>query len=397
MRYNRLYFLTGIAVSFLLSFSSCGNHNETHENHNQSSETINHSEENHEGEAGEEHGHDHDSNEIELTADKAQRFGVTETEIVPSSFAEVLAVSGKIVPSPTDRSTATAKSSGIITLFSSAAEGKTVAKGQSLATISAKGMAGGDLNEAATIELNAAKRELDRATPLHNDGIISTRDFNEIKRRYEAALAVSSSNGGGGSSVTAPTSGVITQLLATQGQYVESGQPIANISGNNSLTLRADLPERNVKFLHDISGAKIRTSYSDETLDIAELGGKLMSAPSAATATGGYIPVYFNLSNNGALVNGAMCEVFLLGKEKADVITVPVKAVSEQQGNFFVYVKLSDSHYAKRAVKLGSNNGISYEVLSGLHPGEKVVTEGTTFVRLAESSGIVPEGHSHHH
>lgn len=34
---------------------------------------------------------------------------------------------------------------------------------------------------------------------------------------------------------------------------------------------------------------------------------------------------------------------------------------------------------------------------SGLKTGDELVTEGATVVKMAESSGAVPEGHSHNH
>ena len=53
--------------------------------------------------------------------------------------------------------------------------------------------------------------------------------------------------------------------------------------------------------------------------------------------------------------------------------------------------------YEKVPVAIGANNGIYVEILSGLEPGKEIVSEGTVFVRLAETSGNVPEGHSHNH
>ena len=37
------------------------------------------------------------------------------------------------------------------------------------------------------------------------------------------------------------------------------------------------------------------------------------------------------------------------------------------------------------------------EIVSGITGGEKVVTEGAVFVKLASNSGAIPEGHSHNH
>ena len=76
---------------------------------------------------------------------------------------------------------------------------------------------------------------------------------------------------------------------------------------------------------------------------------------------------------------------------------MPVSALSEQQGKYFVYVQVHDDAYDKRPVQLGADVGDRVEILAGLEPGEKVVTSGTTFVRLAETSGAAPEGHSPNH
>lgn len=63
----------------------------------------------------------------------------------------------------------------------------------------------------------------------------------------------------------------------------------------------------------------------------------------------------------------------------------------------FVFVKLDDECYTKVPVETGASDGRRVRVTSGLHGGETVVVEGAVTVRLAESSGVVPEGHSHNH
>lgn len=291
----------------------------------------------------------------------------------------------------------TATSSGIVNFRSNITEGSQVGNGTVIARISAKGMAGGDTNEAARIALEAAKREFDRVTPLHAEGIISTKDYNAAKQAYEQALAAYSGNESGSSAVS-HQNGVITQLMVREGQYVEAGQPIAILSGNTRLTLRADLPEKYYNFLPTVSTANYRPTYSQEIVSLADLNGRLVSNPSAAAATqSGYIPLYFSFDNNGHAVPGAFAEVYLIGARRSGVITVPVSAISEQQGQKFVYVQKCEESYEKRPVKLGYSDGKNIEVLSGVNAGDKVVSEGMTFVKLAETSGVVPEGHSHTH
>lgn len=397
-----------IAFSGVLSVSMTGCKKEANElAHNHSHHDHSHEGEEHEHEHGPghvhgegEHGEEkapHNEGEISIAPERASKLGIAASKTEPGDFFETVTVGGEISSAPSNQSTATARSGGIVSLKATAAPGSHVNKGTTIATISGKGMAGGDANEAAQVALTAAKRELDRLTPLHAEGIVSTRDYNAARQAYETAKAAAGNGSSGGSAVVAPSAGTVIQLLVSEGQYVEAGAPVAIIAGSSVLTLRANLPERDVKFLASVNGAKFRTSYSDEVYDIADFNGRRSSDLGTTVATQGYIPVYFTLDNNGTLSAGSYCEVYLTGNKREGVLSVPTSALSEQQGEYFVYVKLDEDCYEKRPVKLGASSGDAVEIRAGIHPGEEVVTAGTTFVRLAESSGVVPEGHSHNH
>jgi len=358
-----------------------------------------------------EHAHDddHDSNdhaesglhsdEIILTPHQAEQFGVRTATVEPALFNNAIKVSGQVMPAAGSEGIVTAPSAGIVRFNSTVNLGASIHKGQALASISGKGLSGGDANEAATIEYEAAKRELDRMTPLHADGIVSTAAYNAALRAYDTAKAAYTGQRGG-SNATAPLSGVITALLVAEGQYVDAGTPIASVSGNRSLTLRADLPEREAASLAAIGSAKFTTSASSQVYDIKELNGKIITVPVSAIGDRqrpGYIPVYFTFDNTGAIIAGTYADVYLLTSPRDNVISLPKEALVEQQGSHFAYVKLDEEGYEKRKVTLGASDGSAYEILSGLYPGEDVVVAGAIAVKLAESSGAVPEGHSHNH
>ncbi|MBD5249542.1 MAG: efflux RND transporter periplasmic adaptor subunit [Barnesiella sp.] len=378
-------------------------HHHGHEHHDHDHEGHEHHDHEHEDHdhEGHEHEHEHEGEEheagvIHLTPAQIEEFGVKSTVVEPRDFSEVIKVSGQVISAPGDRSVVSAKSSGIITFSRGIAEGVKVNRGQTVATISAKGMAGGDSNEAARVAYEAAKRELDRLTPLHADGIVSTRDYNAALQAFEQARAAYSGNSSG-SAASASTAGVITSLLVRQGEFVNAGQPIAEISGNTELTLRADLPEKYFRVLPSITSARFRTAYSDGVIDLANLNGHRVADQAAVGSRAGYLPVYFRFNNNGEVVPGTSAEVYLIGSSRGKVLAVPTSSLSEQQGQLFVFVQLDEDCFRKVAVKTGQSNGQEVEILSGLKEGEQVVTEGTTFVRLAETSGVVPEGHSHTH
>ncbi|MCM1222372.1 MAG: efflux RND transporter periplasmic adaptor subunit [Lachnospiraceae bacterium] len=301
-----------------------------------------------------------------------------------------------MIDSPTTTAVVTAPTSGVLKFTGGMHQGSKAAAGQTIATISADKMMGGDANAAAKANLDAAKKELDRVTPLHADGIVSTKDYNAAMQAYEVAKAAYSSAAASGKA-TAPRSGVITALQAQEGQYVNAGDAIATISSSATLTLRAELPEKNYGMLAQLTSANIQAPYSEEWIPLSRLGAKRITAPTTAASQRGYVPVYFDFNNDGSIIPGSFVKVNLLGEAREGVITVPITAVSEQQGAYFVYERLDEDCYRKIPIKTGASDGIKIEVTEGLSGGENIVTEGMIAVRLAESSAVAPEGHSHGH
>lgn len=380
-------------------FAGCASHDDHDHDHE-------HEDHDHEAEEQGHEGHDHvhseglrdESGLIVMEHEQLEQLGIETAEIRPGFFANIVKVSGQLVQQPGSDGVVAARQSGIVRLSAGISEGAQVAAGRTVASVNSKGMQGGDQGEAARVAYNAAKRELDRLTPLHAEGIVSTKDYNAALRAVEEAKAALGSSNGSNGAATAPISGVVTSIAVKDGEFVEAGQTIATIGSNNALTLRADLPENKAGMLAAINGAKFRPSYSSTLIDVTDNGGKLLSTPSVASSVNGYIPVYFTIPNKGAnLIGGSYCEVYLLGDARQGVVSVPEEAISEQQGNYFVYVEVEHEHFKKQPVSVGQTDGERREILSGLKGGEKVVTKGMTFVRLAESSGAVPEGHSHNH
>lgn len=369
-----------ISVTMICGVSaiSCGH--KSHDEHDGQAETT----------------HVHGQDEIVIEPDDAKEFGIETKAVSLTRFNDVICVSGQIVSPSTDEATITATVSGIIELSKNLIVGSPVNARSTLASISAKRMSGGDPNESARVAVANAKRQLDRLEPLLKEGIVTRREYDEALAAYNSAKAAYSPGASG--SVSSPFSGVVTQLFVSSGQYVEAGAPIATVSRSADLVLRADLPERYRSMLPQISSANFRTSYGDQWISIDSLGGRRTQvAAGDALAQSGYIPVYFTLRNDGTLSSGSYVDVCLIGEGGTPSIAVPTVAITEQQGNYFVYIKKGDHSYEKRKVDPGDSNGPMTQIRSGLSEGDVLVTKGATMVKLAESSGAVPEGHSHHH
>ncbi len=389
-------FVTAFAVT--ASMTACSG---SHEHSHHAEETENHNEpagHDHEDEHHGEEEHAHGSDEIIIKPETAQRFGISTVTVEKGHADRIIKVSGGISTEAGDAAVISAPTSGIVRFYNGISEGKSVNAGTGIASISAKGVTGGDPNEAARARLSAAKRELDRVTPLHKEGIVSTRDYNAALATYnEARIAYSQQSAAG--VATSPVSGAITSVLVANGQYVNAGDALATVAANGNLILRADLPEKYYRLLPDIYDANVKLAYTDSIISISELGGKrITSAAIASAVRPGYIPVVFAFRNKDSRVAaGAAAEIFLKANgSDSSCITVPASALSEQQGNFFVYVKVDDHGYSKTLVQTGGSDGENVIITSGLESGMEVVVKGTSIVRMAETSGVVPEGHHHH-
>lgn len=399
-----------LSAAVCLYFSACKSDNGkdelAHHHHHEHSadDHDHHHDHDHEGDHDHDHEHSHSENEhehadgeITLEPEMAERFGVTAETVSPAPFSDAIKVSGEILSSPTDAAVIVTPTSGILSFKGGVVAGSKVKAGSVIAQVSATGVSGGDQNLAAKAAFDAAKRELDRLRPLYEERLVTASEYNAALRAYEEAKAGYSTSASAGN-ITSPISGVITSIDANQGQYVEVGAPIATVAASTRLTLRADVPQRYYNRIGAINDAMIALPYSDTNVLLSEIGGKRITASDAlASTTPGYIPVYFSFDNDGSFIPGASADVYLRSAESADLISVPLTALSEQQGQFYVFVKLDDECYRKQLVTTGRNNGSRVEIKSGLKAGDNVVVTGATTVRIAEASGTVPEGHSHNH
>jgi RND family efflux transporter MFP subunit len=373
-----------------------GHNHDAHEGHNHAHEAKADAHEGHDHD----HGHAHGSNpdEIILAPEKAKAAGVASMEIQPKAFRQVIKASGEVQSAQGNESTIVANVSGIVSFQRSVTEGMQVGKGTGLMSISASKLQDGDPAERARIAYESAKADYDRASRLVESQIVSQKEFNAIKEKYENAKlayeAIAKNQTKKGVSVESPMGGYIKNLLVKEGDYVEVGQPLATVTQNNRLFLRADVSERYYKYLNGITSANFKTPYDNQVYELEALNGKLLSYGKSAGSF--YVPVTFSFDNKGDIMPGSFVEIYLLSKPMENTIVLPIEALTEEQGLYFIYIQKCAESYRKQEVKLGASNGKEVQILSGVTPGDKVVVKGAYHVKLASASNALP-AHSHEH
>lgn len=344
---------------------------------------------------------EHASDEIELSAAQARTIGLKTEAVRPAAFSGVVHVSGVIESSSGEERTVVATADGVVTFASSSLQpGVSVSVGTALATLNAQHLQRGDANEQARQEYESARREYERVADLVKDQIVSKKDFEQIRLRYEQARAayvgIAQERVGGQVRVSAPMAGYMKDCLVRPGDYVTVGQPLFLLTQTRRLQLRADVPVREASLLPSVHTAHFRTSENDAVMRLADLDGRLVTYARSLDVGTSYLPITFSFSNRGNIVPGSYAEVWLLTATRPRVITVPLTAVTEEQGTTFVYVHQDGLHYRKQEVRLGQDDGLRVEVLSGLRGGERVVVRGAYELRLAAATSAIPE-HNHEH
>lgn len=364
----------------------------------------------HEGEVqAEDGGHVHAAGalaegEIIFLKEQAWKSDFMVREVSPVPFAAVVKASGKVLSVPGEKQHLAAHSSGMLVFRDKLlVQGSRVEKGQPLFVILATSLSD-DNFEVRYRELRnnmeQSRSEYRRHEKLFGEQVISERQFIASKTKYEndsiRFRSLASKASADGLQITAPVSGTIHELNFSEGQYVETGDQLVTISSNEQLLLRADVPMQHYPLVGRIVTANFRTGYSGRIYNVEELEGSLLARGSSVAENDHFIPIYFEVTNDGTLLEGAFAEFFLKSGEQEQAIVVPAGAISEEQGVHYCYLQVTGESYTKKEVSVGETDGRYYQITTGLKKGDRVVTKGVMLLKAASMvTGDAGHGHAH--
>lgn len=338
-----------------------------------------------------------------FTKEQAWKSLFNVIQVLPDSFSQVIEVSGEFMAMPGEKQNVIAKSQGIV-IFSerNLVQGKYVKSGDVLFTLSGQGLADNNIKvrfNQAKIDFQKSKSNLIRHQNLLKKKIISERQFQETESQYISDSIVyftlKETVGEEGMKIHAPMSGYLHELNVSEGQFVQPGELLATISTNEVMLLRADVPQQYFNALGKITSTHFRPAYTSRIYILEELSGKLIARGSSVAENNHYMPVYFEVNNDGTLLEGAFAEFYLKTFPEPDQLVIPSTALIEEQNNFYVYVQVSGEAFEKRAIKLKSNDGLYAAVASGLSSGERIVSEGVILIKTATSAAMPAHSHQH--
>lgn len=387
-----------------LAYISCGSPESAH-NHDDHEHTA------HEGHDHEHDEHDHEhgekadehagettahSDEVIFTKEQAAMGDFALEKVAKGPFKPVIKTGGQVISSPAGQSAVTAPASGTVLLDGNLSEGMTVKAGTPLLRISSAKMADGDTFARVKADYEYARAQWERAEKLIGERIISQKEYDDARLAYSTArLAYEALSGSekGGVAVKAPFSGYVKDIKAAHGSFAEKGAQLLTMVKNSRARLTADVPQEYFSRLPEVSSAVFKAS-SGQAYDTEKLEGRVVSY-SKSVSPAGMLTLTMEYDGTADMPEGAFVEVSLRLSDEKETITVPLSAVIEEQGSYFVYVQLDEEGYMKRPIEIGQDDGLRAEVISGLEGGETIVSRGAYRVKLATASAAIPHSHEH--
>ena len=226
--------------------------------------------------------------------------------------------------------------------------------------------------------LEEAKRQVDRIEPLAAKGAASESILDERRREVETANArikairsrISKRQ------ITAPFDGVVGLRNVSTGALAQPSTLMTTIDDDRVMKLDFSVPSVFLSVLEP--GAKILAqtkAYPAETFE-----GTLVSVDSRIDPITRAVLVRALIENPDRRLKPGLLMRVVLQKKPRETLVIPEEAVIPSGSQYHVLVVQDTENgqtVAKKKVELGVRRQGEVEVLSGVEPGDLVVTHGT--------------------
>lgn len=299
-----------------------------------------------------------------------------------------------------------------------AGEGDTVERGQILALVSSRELAGlkADYLTARTAD-DLAKAALEREEALFADRITSEADIQTARAAYAAAkaqreaaenklhaigvthaalerLGEAEDGALANASITAPLAGTVVRRTITLGATVTagdaSGEPLFTIVDASVVWVDIAVYKQDATKIEPGLPVTIKSSAGD-ILATGEIAFLLpVFDESSRTATARVIVG----NSDGLLHPGQFVTAEITSENNIPVLRVPSSALQLIEGRQSVFVPVENG-FAPRPVEIGTEVGTFTEIRTGLSEGDEFVIEGAFTLKAQLEKAAFGSGHEH--
>jgi membrane fusion protein, heavy metal efflux system len=340
------------------------------------------------------------------TLSDSQRARITVRSVAETTFMPVLEVTGNVAFNGDHSTAVLSQISGPVTRIL-AQPGTMVHAGDALAVVSSPDFASAvaDYRKADAASRNA-KRIADRDEELFRNDALARSDLDQARTDLAAAAAdldaatqqlralgvddetVAAIRDGTRTVpvegiIRAPIAGTVVEKLISPGQVLEGGGTVAfTVADLSTMWVFANVFESDLAVVHEGEAADIITDASKTPVPgrIDYIAALVDPATKAAQVR------VVAQNPRGVLKRDMLVRVQIHADRPRKGILLPASAVMHDDDNLpFVFLAQQDGSFVRRRLDLGLHLGDRYEVISGVHAGERVVLDGALFIQFAES------------
>lgn len=244
--------------------------------------------------------------------------------------------------------------------------------------------------------------QLEQAQRMREAGIITQKEYDRILERSQPQTTTVTTGGGGGvntaaieaqiaqvsaqmaaSTIVAPIAGTVTSIYNEDRQMAIADRPFMMIQQSTPMVASLSIPRDAAMKLGTAeakNGMKVLLKVGDQ-----EIPGELTYVDITQSENVPSVLVKATFNNEKGLIKaGEFYTLVIESNVKAKMLTVPTKAVRENQDGKYVYVLTENNTVDVRVVEVGITEGDDVAIISGLNEGDKVITTDGTF-ELGES------------
>lgn len=235
-----------------------------------------------------------------------------------------------------------------------------------------------DTYKKSQLSFDQAKQNLDNAQKSYdtsnNKSIpeakeIAEKQLNQAQAAYDTAASNLNKL-----ILIAPTDGIITTKNFNVNEMASQQKPAFIISSPN--TLQVDLNVTQADLGKFILGKEVEVTINDKNVK-----GTVKYVPEVVTGSTSLYDVQIIVDNSANDLKAGMSAEVSVSIEKQDTaITIPKKAIFEEEGKSYVYVTDSDNKAVKTEVTTGIKTDTTVEIKSGVSQNDTVVIGGLNLI-----------------
>lgn len=176
-------------------------------------------------------------------------------------------------------------------------------------------------------------------------------------------------------SIRAPFDGTVVSKDVTVKEHIRPDSQIMSVADLSTVWINADIYEQNIPMLSTLSGKTVKVyneAWPNRAFEATIFfTGEIMDPTTRTISLRAVADNSDHLLKPGMFVN-----IELSGDTQRPQLQIPLSAVQENAGQYFVFVQAGKDLFARRDIEIGKRDHNMATVISGLTEGENVVVQG---------------------